>query len=340
MARRTPEPVTVTSETPTAAISYAREVLETEAAAIRSVIGRLGPSFDQAVEIVLGCKGRLVVTGMGKAGFIAQKLSATFASTGTPSHYVHPAEALHGDLGRVTRDDVLIAFSNSGETDEITRLLPALKRLGLPIIAITGHAGSSLGNVADAVLDIGDIEEACPMRLAPTASAVAMLAMGDALAMSVLRERPFTLDDYAATHPGGKLGQKLLKVGEVMRKGPRNPMIADSSSVIDAIGLMTLAPGRPGATSIIDGLGRLVGIFTDGDLRRLIQKGLSDFTGPVTDVMTRGPRTVRAEMLVLDAAQLMREKEIDQVPVVDEHNRPVGLLDVQDLLAARILGES
>ena len=338
MARRTPEPVEAAPSS--AALTYARQVLETEAQAILSVIGRLGPSFEQAVEIVLGCRGRIVVTGMGKAGFIAQKLSATFASTGTPSHYMHPAEALHGDLGRVTKQDVIIALSNSGETEEITRLLPALKRLGTPIIAITSRVETSLGSAATAVLDIGDIEEACPMGLAPTASAVALLALGDALAMAVLRERPFTEEDYAAIHPAGKLGQRLRKVGEVMRKGSQNPVISENASLKDALDIMTQAPGRPGATSITDGLGRLVGIFTDGDLRRLVQDGMTDFSVLVSEIMTRSPRTVRPDMLALDAAQILRDKQIDQVPVVDEFNRPIGLLDVQDLLAARIVGDS
>jgi arabinose-5-phosphate isomerase len=321
-------------------LAYARQVIETEAQAIRSVIGRLGPSFDVAVETVLACTGRVVVTGMGKAGFIAQKLSATLASTGTPSLYVHPAEALHGDLGRITPDDVVVAMSNSGDTDEVTRLLPALKRLGTPIVAITGSPSSSLGSAAAAVLDIGNIEEACPLGLAPTASAVAMLAMGDALAMAVLSARPFTPEDYALNHPGGRIGQRLRKVVDLMRKGPQNPVIHEEASLTEAIGVMTSTPGRPGATCITDGLGRLVGIFTDGDLRRLIQDGLSDFSAPVSDVMTRAPRTVKGDMLVMDAAQILREKQIDQVPVVDEFGRPVGLLDVQDLLAARILDVS
>jgi arabinose-5-phosphate isomerase len=320
-------------------VAYARHVISTEAQAIESVAARIGPSFEVAVETVLACRGRVVVTGMGKAGHIAQKLSATFASTGTPSHFVHPAEALHGDLGRVAADDVIIAVSNSGETDEITRLLPALKRLGTPVVAITGETKSSLASASIAVLDIGNVEEACPLGLAPTASAAALLAMGDALAMAVLRERPFTPEDYAQNHPGGRIGQRLRKVADVMRKGPYNPVVPEHASLTDAIGVMTLSPGRPGATSVIDGLGRLVGIFTDGDLRRLIQKGMSDFTGPVAEVMTRAPQTVDPDLLVTDAAQILRRKKIDQVPVVDAQSRPVGLLDVQDLLAARVLGE-
>lgn len=318
-------------------IAYARRVLEIEAEAIRSVVARLGPSFEVAVRLVVACRGRVVVTGMGKAGFIAQKLSATFASTGTPSLYLHPAEALHGDLGRVTSEDVIVAISNSGETEELSRILPALKRLGAPVVGLTGHATSTLALASDAVLDIGDVEEACPMGLAPTTSTVALLAMGDALAMAVLREKPFTSEDYALNHPGGKLGRKLRKVGEVMRKGPNNPVVREDASLAEAIGVMTQTPGRPGATSVTDGLGRLTGIFTDGDLRRLIQEGAIDFERPVGEAMHRAPRTIRPEMLAIDAAAVLREKQIDQVPVVDEFNRPVGLLDVQDLLAAQLI---
>lgn len=321
------------------ALAEARRVLEAEAAAIRSVVDRLDAAFVGAVELVLACKGRIVVTGMGKAGFIAQKLSATFASTGTPSLYLHPAEALHGDLGRVTPEDVVVALSNSGETEEILRLLPGFKRIGTPIVALTGRRDSTLASAADSVLDVGDIDEACPMGLAPTASAAALLALSDALAMAVLNARPFTEEDYALYHPAGKLGQKLRKVAEVMRKGLQNPVVREDVPVTEALEVMTRTPGRPGCTSVTDGLGRLVGIFTDGDLRRLIQGGHIDFAAPVSDVMTRSPRTVRPELLALDAVQVLREKQIDQVPVVDEFNRPIGLLDVQDILAARIFGE-
>jgi arabinose-5-phosphate isomerase len=324
---------------PHPALVEGRRVLETEAAAILSVVGRLNESFVGAVELVLACRGRVVATGMGKAGFIAQKLSATFASTGTPSLFLHPAEALHGDLGRVTRADLVIALSNSGETEELLRLLPGLKRIGAPLLALTGRGRSTLALAADSLLDVGDIEEACPLGLAPTASAAALLAMSDALAMAVLAARPFTEEDYALYHPGGKLGRKLRKVSEVMRTGPQNPVVRDDVPVTEALEVMTRTPGRPGCTSVVDGLGRLVGIFTDGDLRRLIQGGRVDFGAPVGDVMTRGPRTVRPELLALDAVKVLREKQLDQVPVVDEFNRPIGLLDVQDILAARILGD-
>lgn len=317
-------------------VSCAKEVLEAEARAIANLASRLDASFDAAVQLVLGCRGRVIVTGMGKAGFIAQKISATFASTGTPSHFVHPAEAHHGDLGRVAPDDVCIALSNSGETSELNHLLTPLARLGVPVVALTGRSKSTLGLAAQVVLDIGPTEEACPMGLVPTTSAAALLAMGDALVMAVLRQRSFTRTDYAANHPGGQLGRRLRKVSEVMRVGANNPLVAASATLGEAIGVMTRTPGRPGATSVVDADGRLTGLFTDGDLRRLVEENRIDFAAPIGDVMTRRPRAVSPDMLAWDAAKILREKQIDQLPVVDEDDRPVGLLDVQDLLAAQL----
>lgn len=318
-------------------VEYGRGVLETEAAAIRSVVPRLGAPFARAVEMILGCAGHVAVTGMGKPGFIAQKISATLASTGTPSFYLHPAEALHGDLGRVTRGDLLLALSNSGETEELVRLAPAVKRMGTAIIAVTGAPRSTLARQADVVLDMGPVEEACPMGLAPTTSAACLLAIGDALAMTVLWRRPFREEDFARVHPGGKLGQKFLRVADLMRTGAANPVVLDREPLWKAVVVMTKTPGRPGATSVIDRRGKLVGIFTDGDLRRLAEKGSIDFSAPVRTCMGKNPRTVTAEMMVTDAAAVLRSAKIDQVPVVDAERRPVGLLDVQDLLAARIL---
>lgn len=315
-----------------ALIAHAVSVLEAEAQAVRSLAPRIGASFARAVRQVVACRGRVVVTGMGKAGFIAQKLSATLASTGTPSHFLHPAEALHGDLGRVASDDVVIALSNSGESDELVALFPAFDRLGVPLIAITGGNQSSLARAADEVLDIGPVDEACPLGLAPTASAAALLAMGDALAMAVLRSRPFSREDYAHLHPAGKLGRRLRKVSEVMRRGLRNPLVHEAASISDALAVMTRTPGRPGATSVVDDDGRLVGVFTDGDLRRLVQSGNTQLTAPVSVVMTRNPRTVEPDMLAVDAIEVLRERQIDQVPVIDGDRKPIGLLDVQDLL--------
>ncbi len=316
-------------------VEYGRTVVAAEARAIGAV--PLDEAFAEAVRWVLGCKGRVVVTGMGKPGFVAQKISATLASTGTPSLYVHPAEAAHGDLGRIARDDVVIALSNSGETDEILRLLPSLKKIGARLVAVTKDRHNRLARGADLVLAIGDVAEACPMGLAPTASTAVLLAVGDALAMTVLANRPFDKEEYALFHPGGKLGRGLMKVHELMRGAEWNPVVREDAPLSAAVAVMTETPGRPGATSVVDAAGRLVGIFTDGDLRRLVEHGQTDFTRPVSSAMGRGPRTVRPDALVVDAAHVLRQSRIDQVPVVDEDGKPVGLLDVQDLLAAKIL---
>jgi arabinose-5-phosphate isomerase len=319
-------------------VDYAREVIRAEAEAVAQLAGRLNGAFQRAAEMVLACPGRVVVTGMGKPGVIAQKISATFASTGTPSLYLHPAEALHGDLGRLVPGDLVLALSNSGETDELVRLLPSLRRLGAPIIALTGGPKNSLADAADVVLEIGPVPEACPLGLAPTASTVALLAMGDALAMAVQHRRGFSPEQFASLHPGGALGRQLLRVRDVMRTGARNPTVRWDASLRETAAVMTRTEGRPGAASVLDAQGKLVGIFTDGDLRRLVQLGEMDFTRAVSSVMGKSPRTVSPDELAQTAAELMRTTEVDQLPVVDADRRPVGLLDVQDLLAARLLG--
>ncbi|HEY2031254.1 MAG TPA: KpsF/GutQ family sugar-phosphate isomerase [Myxococcales bacterium] len=319
-------------------LEHAREVIRAEAEAVAQLSGRLNGAFSRAVDMVLACSGRVVVTGMGKPGFIAQKISATFASTGTPSLYLHPAEALHGDLGRLVPGDLVLALSNSGETDEIVRLLPSIRRLGAPIVAMTSGLRNSLAGQADVVLEIGPVPEACPLGLAPTASTVALLAMGDALAMTVQHRRGFSTEQFASLHPGGSLGRQLLRVREVMRTGERNPTVSAGASLRETAGVMTATEGRPGAASVIDAQGRLVGIFTDGDLRRMVQMGEVDFTKPVSSVMGKSPRTVGPDDLAQAAADLMRSTQVDQLPVVDDDGRPVGLLDVQDLLSARLLG--
>jgi arabinose-5-phosphate isomerase len=318
-----------------ALLDYGRTVLSAEAAAIGLV--KLGEPFARAVEWILGCTGRVVITGMGKPGFVAQKISATLASTGTPSHFVHPAEAAHGDLGRIAREDVVIALSNSGETEELLRLLPALKKIGARLVAITRDTVNPLARGADLVIAIGNVEEACPMGLAPTASTAVLLAVGDALAMTVLENREFSREEYALFHPGGKLGRGLMKVHELMRQGEACPLVAESAPLSAAVAVMTGTPGRPGATGVHDAAGKLVGIFTDGDLRRLVELGQTDFTRPVAVAMGRHPRTIRPGDLLVDAAEVLREARVDQVPVVDGEGRMVGLLDVQDLLAAKIL---
>ncbi len=318
-------------------LSWARTVLETEANAILGVSAHLDERFVAALELLLACPGQVVVTGMGKPGFIAQKLSATLASTGVRSIYLHPAEAVHGDLGRVARGDVVIALSNSGSTEELVRILPALRRLGAKIVAITGDASSPLAKGADVTLEIGRIDEACPMGLVPTASSAALHAIGDALAMTMLKSRQFSSDEYALFHPGGKLGRSVMRVFEVMRAGEANPVVRDTAKLSEVVVVMTNTPGRPGAANVVDRHGRLVGIFTDGDLRRLVERGRTDFEAPVKDVMGKRPRFIGPEELVLTAAAQMRETKVDQLPVVDAEGKPVGLLDVQDLLAARLV---
>ena len=318
-----------------ATLAYARTVLEAEAQAILGLLGRLDDAFLAALALVRDCAGQVVVTGVGKAGLIGQKLSATLASTGIRSIFLHPTEAVHGDLGRVVRGDVILALSNSGTTEEVLRLLPSFKRLEVPVIALTGEPDSPLARGADVVLDIGRIEEACPMGLVPTASTAALHALGDALAMAVLRARPFGSAEYALLHPGGKIGRSVMRVHELMRSGAAHPVVRETARLSEAVVVMTNTPGRPGATNVVDAQGLLVGIFTDGDLRRLVERGETDFERPVGTVMGKRPRCVGPEVLVLEATRLMREARVDQLPVVDAEGHAVGLLDVQDLLAAR-----
>ena len=318
-------------------IERARKIIECEAAAVRQVSEGLGEPFLHALDMILGLSGRVVTTGMGKAGFIAQKTSATLASTGTPSIFLHPAEAVHGDLGRIEPSDLLLAFSKSGETSELLVMLPHAKASGVPLIAITQEQGSTLGRHSDLVLELGRIDEAGPHGLAPSTSTTAMLALGDALALVVQEGRKFGPEDFARFHPGGDLGRRLMKVSELMRTGNRNPCIEASSTVLEAIEVMTSTPGRPGATSVINKDGKLVGFFTDGDLRRLIENGLSNpRERRIDEVMTPSPRSIPADTFALEALALLHQFAIDQLPVVDEHEHLLGLLDVQDLLNLKI----
>jgi len=321
------------------ALTEGRRVVEVEAAAIRALVDRIDSNFVRAVELICTCGGRVVVSGLGKPGFVAQKLSATLASIGVPSLYLHPAEALHGDIGRVVVGDVVLVLSNSGRTDEVLLLLPALKEIGAAVVAITGDRGSPLGEHADVVLDIGAVTEACPLGLAPTASTTAMMVLGDALAMCVAAARGLSADQFARLHPGGALGRSLLRVRDVMRAGERNPLVARGATLAAAIDVMTKTPGRPGAAVMVDDSGQLLGIFTDGDLRRLIERSgdALDLTQPVDQLMGRSPRTVAADALIGEAIRLLREHAIDQVVAVDAVDHVAGLLDVQDLLAARLL---
>ncbi len=322
---------------PRSTLAFARKVLHAESRAIASLEHRLEHSFVEAVDAIVACRGHVVVTALGKPGFIAQKLSATLASVGVQSIYLHPAEAAHGDLGRVRRGDVVVALSNSGSTPELTVLLTPFKRLGVTLVAITSDPKSELGRAADLILDIGTIDEASPLGLVPTASSAALHAITDALAMCVAHQRELTHEQYALLHPGGKLGRSVLKVREVMREGDAHPVVRDSARLSEVVVVMTNTRGRPGAANVVDAKGRLLGIFTDGDLRRLAEKKRLDFKIRVKDVMGKNPRCVQPDELVLAAAALMREAQVDQLPVVDSEGRAVGLLDVQDLLAARIV---
>lgn len=314
-------------------LDKARGVILQEARTLGDLADRLdGASLDRAVDLILSTKGRVVVSGMGKAGLIGQKISATLASTGTPSLFLHPAEAVHGDLGRVLKEDLVLMLSNSGETEEVTRLLDPVKRIGASILAMTSRLDSTLARCADAVLWLGAITEAGQGH-APTASTTAMLALGDALAVVVQGERCFSAEDLVRFHPGGYLGRSLLRVKEIMRSGDRNPVARMGSLVRDVVVVMTATQGRPGAASIVDREGRLAGIFTDGDLRRGLLEGAPDLLdGPIEEAMTRNPRRIHQERLVAEAHQLLRDNRIDQIPVVDDQDRPVGILDVQDIL--------
>lgn len=313
-------------------LDYAREVLRAESDAIRSLIDRIGDPFKAAAEKIKACEGHVVVSGMGKAGLIGLKISATLASTGTPSHFVHPAEAVHGDLGRIMKKDVLLALSNSGESEELLRLIPKVRELGATVMSITSSADSSLGRVSDLVVELGRIEEACPLGLAPSASTTALLAIGDALALVVQKARGFNQEDYAFYHPAGELGRKLQKVGDVMRTGDRNPVVREETQVSEAIALITKA--RAGAVSVVGADGRLAGIFTDGDLRRLLSRTSNGQQERIGSVMTRTPTTIGPDRLVADALRILREKRIDELPVVDGRGAPVGMLDIQDVLGA------
>jgi arabinose-5-phosphate isomerase len=318
-------------------IERARQIVECEAIAVRQVAEGLGDTFLSALDLILGLRGRVVTTGMGKAGFIAQKISATLASTGTSSIFLHPAEAIHGDLGRVEPGDLLLAFSKSGETAELLVMLPHVKANGVPMVSITQEKTSTLGRHSDLVLELGKIDEAGPHGLAPSASTTAMLALGDALALVVQEGREFGPEDFARFHPGGDLGRRLMKVGELMRTGERNPRIEDTSTVLAAIEVMTRTPGRPGATSVVDHQGKLVGFFTDGDLRRLIEDGLSNpRQRRIDEAMTPSPRSIAADTFALEALALLHQFAIDQLPVVDDEGKLLGLLDVQDLLNLKI----
>jgi len=311
-------------------------VIQTETKAVAKLAERIDEQFIRACRLLLACKGRVVVTGMGKSGHIAGKIAATLASTGTPAFFVHPGEASHGDLGMITRQDVVLALSNSGETEEILTILPIIKRLGVPLIAMTGNTGSALAKFASVHLDVAVEQEACPLGLAPTASTTAALVMGDALAVSLLQSKGFTRDDFALSHPGGSLGRRLLlQVSDIMHRGAEVPMVADSVTVSKA--LLEMTEKKLGMTAVVDQSRRVAGIFTDGDLRRMLEKNLDVHVTRVASVMTCPGTVITSGILAAEAMQIMEAKKINALLVVDENRRLEGALNMHDLLRAGIV---
>ena len=322
--------------TPEELARLAERVLRLEAEAILALIGKLDGRFAQAVDVLYRGTGRVIVTGMGKSGLVGRKIAATLASTGTPAYFLHPAEGMHGDLGMVARGDVVLALSNSGETDEVLAILPPLKRLGVPIVLMTGNPASTLARQCEVVLDVSVAEEACPMNLAPTSSTTAALAFGDALAMALLEVRGLRPEDYAALHPRGTLGWRaLFRVADLMHTGDAVPVVGEDTRMRDVIGEMTAK--RFGMTTVVDAGGRLAGVITDGDLRRLHVRG-----GPILDlaareVMTRAPKVIRADDLAAKALEVMEAFAITSLVITDEAGQPAGLIHMHDILRAKIV---
>ena len=327
---------TLTGEQANKTLALAAKTLTIEADAIVALMGRLGPTFVHAVEALLNVKGRVVVMGMGKSGHVGRKIAATLASTGTPAFFVHPGEASHGDLGMVTPDDVVLALSNSGESEELSAILPLIKRQGIVLIAMTGNSHSTLAQHASIVLDSAVEKEACPMNLAPTASTTAQLALGDALAVAVLDARGFNSDDFARSHPGGSLGRRLLThVSDVMRKDKDVPNVKPLASFSEL--MREMSQKGLGVSAVVSDDMQILGIFTDGDLRRLIEKGVDVLSLKAQDVMTPGPSTIHTQALAAEAAQLMEHKRITSLLVVDEEQRLCGALNSNDLMRAKVI---
>ncbi len=335
-----PEPQTPAGVEPQAILEHARNALDIERRAIECVAERLDERLVEAVEMLLHMRGRAIVCGIGKSGAVGRKLAATFASTGTAAYFMHAAEAVHGDLGMVSSQDLVVLITNSGETEEIVRILPIIKRRGAGTIAICGADDSTVARAADVVLDASVEREACPLNLAPTSSAIAELALGDALAMALMAARGFSVEDFGATHPGGQLGKRvLLKVEDLMHSGDENPAVGLDATVEQALLAMTNAAVR-GAVTIVDDDGMLRGLFTDGDFRRVMQEEADRndvMARAIGDVMTREPTTVTVGTLAYEALNVMDEREFDNVPVIDEDGRAVGILDIQDLMKAGLV---
>ena len=317
---------------------FARDVIAHEAAAVAGMAGAVDDAFARAVDLILRCPGAILTSGVGKAGHVARKISATLASTGTPSHFLSATDAAHGDLGSVRRGDVVLALSASGESDEVLRLLSIVKKLDHPVVAMTADAKTSLGRHADVVLSMGRVAEACPLGLAPSCSTTAMLALGDALALTVMKARHFTADDFAAFHPAGQLGRKLMRVGEAMtfRAGVNLPLVSDALTVGQVLQEVSKITRRPGAVLLVGPDGRMTGLFSDGDLRRLVVSSPDPLSRPVAEVMTRDPKSIAADALAAEAMAVMRHHRIDELPVLGPDGRPAGLIDVQDLVVLKL----
>jgi arabinose-5-phosphate isomerase len=318
------------------ALNLARRVLRIEAEAVLALIDRIDSDFLQALRLILNCRGRVVVSGMGKSGHVGRKIASTLASTGTPAYFVHPAEASHGDLGMITRDDVLIALSNSGESAELLMIVPIIKRQGAKLISLTGNAQSTLAIEADVHIDAAVKQEACPLNLAPTASTTAVLALGDALAVALLDSRGFGAEDFARSHPGGSLGRRLLThVRDVMRVGRAVPEVVPATTLPDAI--LEMSRGGIGMTAVVSPEHRVIGIVTDGDLRRAFARNLDLRALTVSDIMGREPRAIGPERLAVEAVEMMEQHRINQLPVVDETGMLVGALNMHDLFKAKVI---
>ena len=316
-------------------LERARQALSIESQAIADLIPRLGGDFTSATQLILGCRGKLIITGIGKSGAIGRKLAGTFSSTGSPSVFFHPAEGVHGDLGLITSEDVLLLLSYSGESDELIAIMPVVKRIGAKIISLVGNPGSTVGKYSDVILDVSVEREACPLGLAPTASTTAMLALGDALALAVMEVRQFTREDYARVHPSGTLGRRLtLTIGDVMRTGDAVACVSENTSVRDTLFAITKA--RAGAANVLDGDGRLLGIITDGDVRRHAIADDNFLTKIAAEIMTKTPRSITADKLATEGLKIMEDLKIGEMPVVED-GRVVGMLMLKDLLEAGIV---
>ena len=325
----------MTSSTTSPLLELARKVLRTEAAAIESLVDRVDAGFERAVQLLFECRGRVVVTGMGKSGIICRKIAATLSSTGTAAFFLHPAEAIHGDLGALRDDDVVLAVSYSGETGELIRLLESLRRIGARLIALTGDPESTLARAADVTLNCGIAEEACPLNLAPTASTTAALALGDALAMTLCVRKGFREEDFASLHPGGKLGRRLMHVEHAMHAGDSAPVVTTATAMPDVFHEMSSK--RLGMTCVVDGDGRLVGVFTDGDLRRLLTRQPDVLTLSAGDVMTPRPITIHRHLLAVEALRIMETHKITSVVVIDESGRVEGVVHLHDLWRTQMI---